>query len=75
MEKNKGNFSTEDLKKLAQSDAGKRLMSMLGTDTAAAVRESAARGDLRQAQQALSTFLSDPRAKALLQQLQEQSNG
>lgn len=75
MAKNKDNFSPEDIKKFAQSDAARQLMSMLDADTAGAVRQNARAGDLAGAQQALAAFLSDPKAQALLKQLEEQSHG
>lgn len=75
MKQNKDNFSTEDIQKLAQSEIGRRLMAMLhGTSTAEAVQKSAAAGDLQAARQALASFLSDPKAQALLKQLEERQN-
>lgn len=75
MEKN-NEFSMEEIKKMAQSDAGRQLMAMLqGTDTAGAVRQSAQSGNMAQVKQALSAFLSDPKAQELLKQLEEQSHG
>jgi hypothetical protein len=73
MDQNNGNFSVEDIKKLAGSDVGRQLMAMLTEnhgDTANAVRRSMASGDTDQARQALSKFLSDPKAQALLRQLE-----
>ncbi len=78
MEKNNNNFSMEDMKRLAQSDAGKQLMAMLQSShgsTADAVRTSAQAGDMEQAKKALAAFLSDPKAQALLKQLEEQQHG
>lgn len=75
MEQNKDNFSPEQIRHLAHSDAAKRLMAMLDRDTAAAVQKSAAAGDMQAAQQAIHAFLRDPRAQALLKQLEEQSHG
>ncbi len=75
MEKN-NEFSMEEIKKLAKSDAGRRLMAMLqGTDTAGAVRQSAQSGNMERAQEALSAFLSDPKAQELLRQLEEENHG
>ena len=74
MEKNNGNFSMEEIKRLAQSDTGKQLMAMLASshgDTSDKVRSSMASGDIEQAKKALSAFLSDPKAQALLRQLEE----
>lgn len=77
MGKNNGNFSMEEIKRLAQSDAGRQLMAMLeGSHGAAdAVRSSVQSGDMEQAKNALSAFLSDPKAQALLRQLEENSHG
>lgn len=78
MGKNNGNFSMEEIKRLAQSDAGKQLMAMLESshgDTSNQVRNSVRSGDMDQAQKALRTFLSDPKAQALLKQLEAEQNG
>ena len=78
MEKNNGNFSMDDVKRLAQSDAGKQLMALLQSSHSAtgdAIRGSAQAGNMEQAQQALRAFLADPRAQALLRQLEEDQNG
>ncbi len=78
MEKNNGNFSMDEIKRLAQSDAGRKLMAMLESQhgsTSDAVRSSMKSGDMEQAKKALSAFLSDPKAQALLRQLEENSHG
>ena len=78
MGKNNGNFSMEEMKRLAQSDAGKQLMAILANsqdDTSDKVRSSMASGDMEQAKKALSAFLSDPKAQALLRQLEAEQNG
>lgn len=78
MEKNNGNFSMEEIKRLAQSDAGKQLMAMLESGHSGAsdaVRSSIRSGDMEQAKKALSAFLSDPKAQALLRQLEEEKHG
>ena len=75
MQKNNGNFSKEDIQKLAQSEAGKQLMALLQNQysaTADAVRSSAQSGDMEQAKKALSALLSDPSAQRRLRQLEEQ---
>ena len=76
MEKNNGNFSMEDIKRLAGSDAGRQLMAMLAAnhgDAARAVHSSMASGDAEQAKKALAAFLADPKAQALLRQLEGQN--
>ena len=78
MDQNNGNFSMEDMKKLARSDVGRQLMAMLATghsQTAAEVRRSMSSGDAEQAKKALAAFLSDPKAQELLRQLEETQHG
>ncbi len=78
MEKNDRNFSMEEVKRLANSDAGRQLLALLQGSHAAdanAAASSAQSGDMEKARQALSSLLSDPRAQALLQQLQEERHG
>lgn len=78
MEKNSNNFSMEEVMRLANTDAGKQLMAMLqGTHAAeaSAAASSAQSGDMEKAKQALAAFLSDPKAQALLKQLQEDRHG
>lgn len=75
MEKNANNFSADRIQALAHSDEGKRLMEMLGRDRAADVRRSAQQGNMSEASKALSDFLSDPKVRALLKQLEEKANG
>ena len=62
------------LMRLAQSPAGQQLLSALqksgGQELNAAMAKAAA-GDYRQAQKAISAFLSTPEAKKLLQQLED----
>ncbi len=74
MEKN-NEIPMEEIKKFAQSDAARKLMAMLDANTAGAVRQSAQAGNMDDAQKALSAFLSDPKAQALLKQLEEQNHG
>ena len=53
-------------------------MAMLASnhgDTSDRVRSSMASGDMEQAKKALSAFLSDPKAQALLRQLEEEKHG
>ena len=78
MGKNSGNFSMEEMKRLAQSDAGRQLMAMLASDHSKAsekVRSSMAAGDAEQAKKALSAFLADPKTQALLRKLEEEQHG
>ena len=76
MKQNNGNFSKEEIQRLAQSDAGRKLMQLLeGSHSKASdtVRSSMQSGDMEQAKQAIQAFLSDPKAQALLKQLEEQN--
>ena len=67
-----GNFSVEDAMRLAQSDAGKQLIAILQNADSGSVQSAmdhAAAGDYETAKQALSSLLSSPEAKQLLEQL------
>ncbi len=77
MQKKFENFSSQDIQALAQSSAGQQLIALLQEDPGAMERamEGARQGQIQQVQAALSKFLSDPRAKQLLQSLQEDSHG
>lgn len=78
MEKNSSNFSMEEAKRLASTDAGRQLLALLqGSHAQEASRAaaSAESGDMEQAKRALSAFLKDPQAQALLRKLQEERHG
>lgn len=78
MQKNFDDFSMQEALRLAKSDAGQQLLALLHSSHGDAVRSAmdcAKAGDMVQAQQALSAFLSDPQAQALLKQLQEDRHG
>ena len=78
MEKKYDAFSMQEAMRLAQSDTGQKLLQMLRSqhgDAARTALERAKDGDIEKAQQALQAFLSDPKTKALLQQLTEDSHG
>ena len=68
MNKNSGNFSAEDVKKFAQSDAGRQLMALLQQKDSAAVRQAQA-GNYEDAMKRLSAVLDSPEAKRLLKEL------
>lgn len=73
MKQNQDNISPQALEKLAQSDVGRELMAMLrNTEAANAVQRGAQSGNMDDAKKAVSAFLSDPKARALLQQLEAQ---
>ena len=76
MEKKFTDFSLDKAARLAESDAGQRLMDLMkqNPDSKSAA-ESAKAGDIEQAKQALQSFMADPQAKALLRQLWEEYHG
>ena len=78
MKQNNGNFSMEEIQRLANSDVGKQLMQLLESSHGKAsesVRSSMQSGDTEQAKMAIQAFLSDPRAQALINKLEEQQHG
>ncbi len=78
MQKNFDNYSMQETLRLARSPAGQELLALLQREHAStmqAVQEYANAGQMEQAQQSLAGFMSDPRIKALLRQLQEESDG
>lgn len=71
-------FSPEQIRHLASSPAAQALMAMLQQSPQADMQSALAgakAGDITQVQQALSAVLADPKARALLRQLQEDSHG
>ena len=74
MQQNGNNFSIEEVKRLAQSDAGRQLMALLQGSHPEAV-QAAQSGDMEGAKKALASLLSDPKAQAILTQMQEDSHG
>lgn len=77
MEQN-GNFSMEDARRIAESDAGQQLMSALrrnnGEQLKAAMAQASA-GDYAQVQKTLSSALAAPEIRELLKQLGGQYGG
>jgi len=72
MQKNSGNFSMQDIMHLANSPAGKKLISMLQQSDPTAIQkamEQASAGDYAQAKQSLGPFLASDEVKKLIQQL------
>lgn len=67
-----GNFSVEDAKRIAQSEAGQKLIAMLqqanGNQLQDAMQQASA-GNYDQVKQTLSTLMSSPEAQALLKEL------
>lgn len=78
MRKLSDDFSMQDAYRLAQSDAGQRLIALLqsqNSDTVERAMEQMAAGDPAQAKQTLSTLLSSPQIRAMLEQLGRDTNG
>ncbi len=78
MQKNSEHFSMQEILRMANSPAGQALMQLLQEQDPQAVRSAQANaqaGDIQKATENLSRFLSDPKTRALLQQLQEAQNG
>lgn len=72
MRKNEDEISAEQLRRLAQSDAGRQLMAMLkGSNAASAVQS----GDMEEAVRAVSAFLKSPAARELAKKLEAQEHG
>ena len=69
------NMDLSEIMRLAQSPAGQKLLSMLqqsGGQELHSAMEKASGGDYRDAQKAIQAFLSNPEARALLEQLRRQ---
>lgn len=78
MQKNFDEFSIQEARRLAGTDAGKQLLAMLQanhSDTMQSALQSAGSGDLEQAKRSIAALLADPQMQALLKQLQEDSHG
>ena len=74
MQKNSQNFSMQDALRLANSDAGQRLLAILKQsdgDRLGKAMDSAATGDYKSAMQALSTLMEREDVRSLLKQLEE----
>lgn len=72
------NLSPEQIKRLAESDAGKQLFSLLQQtqgDQLKVAMDRAAAGDYAMAKQALSSMMNSPQAMALLKQLRSNQDG
>lgn len=78
MMKNSDNFSMQEALRLAQSDTGQQLLSLLKARDGNALKqamEQAAAGDYRNMLQTMSALLADPNARQLLEQLRREKNG
>ena len=69
------NMDLTEIMRLAQTPAGRQLLTMLqesgGQELQNAITKASG-GDYRDAQKAVASFLSDPEARALLEQLRRQ---
>lgn len=78
MKKNSDDFSIREALRLAQSDTGQQLLGLLQAKNSGALQQAmdqAAAGDYQTMMGTMSALLSDPQAKALLEQLGRQKNG
>lgn len=74
MQKNSPKFSMQDAMRLANSDAGQRLLALLKQSDGQQLekaRDSAANGDYSSAAQALSALLEREDVRTLLKQMEE----
>ena len=72
MQKNSQNFSMQEALRLANSDAGQRLLALLKDSDSRSVAQAsqmAAQGDYAGAGKALQDILNTPQVQALLRQL------
>ena len=72
MQKNSHNFYMQELLKLANSDAGQRLLAILKQNDPAQLQQAvsqAAAGQQQELNKTLSQLLSSPEAQALMKQL------
>lgn len=66
------NFSADDVKRLAQSKAGRDLYTLLQQTQSQQLKDAmaqAAAGDMEQVKKTVSAMMDSPEAKALLEQL------
>ncbi len=71
-------ISRQRILQMASSPAGQQLMQLLRSDhskTMEAVTQKAEAGQMDQAKAALAALMADPKAMALLRQLQEEQDG
>ena len=77
MQKNSDNLSMQEALRLAKSEAGQALFAALRSRDGAAMEramEQAAAGDYSKIQSTLSSLLSSPDIKAMLEQMGRQNN-
>lgn len=71
MKKNSQNFSMEDALRMAQTDAGKRLLAMVQASGGASLRQAASSGDPEAVKAALAPLLRSPELQSLLKELED----
>ena len=72
------NLSMEDAKRLAQTAAGQKLLSLLQAQSPRQLQtamQQASSGDYEQLKKTLGAFMASPEAQALLKQLEKNSHG
>ncbi|MBE6959163.1 MAG: hypothetical protein E7448_00345 [Ruminococcaceae bacterium] len=71
-------FTAEQIKKIAESDAGMQLFTLLQQthgDQLQVAMDRAAAGDYTMAKKAMASMMNSPQAMALLKQLRGKQNG
>ena len=74
MQKNSQNFSMQEAMRLANSEAGQKLLAILKDSDSAMLRQAmdeASAGNFENTQKALSSLLSSPQVQALLKELED----
>ena len=72
------NFDPEQMKRLAESDAGKQLFALLQQNQSDQLKEAmdhAAAGDYTKAKKAMSSLMNSPHAMELIRHLRSGQNG
>ena len=70
MQKNSQNFSMQEALRLANSDAGQRLLAMIRSAGGDSLEKAARQKDMAAIQKAIGPMLNDPSIQALLQELE-----
>lgn len=75
MQKKFDDFSVQEAMRLANTDAGRQLTALFQQQQGGAFPNTGTDADIEQIKRSLAAFMKDPKAKALLRQLQEEQNG
>ena len=76
MKSNKENFSIQDAMRLAETPAGKELLSILqssGGDSVDKAKKAAEQGDYAQVKESLSELMKSPKIQSLLKEMGQQN--